>query len=63
MKSDKVQLISDVGMSMNHRDAVQPCLGHRARERRYVLMRRRALNIRSLTAFVAGITKISDAKT
>ena len=59
---DKVLLISDVGMSMNHQDAVQSCLGHRGTQG-YVLMRRRALNDRSLTAFVAGITKIGDAKT
>jgi len=58
---DKVQLISDVGMSMNHQDAVQPCLGHRGTQAHFNATK--ALNDRSLTAFVAGITKISDAKT
>ena len=32
---DKVQLISDVGMSMSHQDAVQPCLGHRGTQVRF----------------------------
>ena len=46
---------------MNNQDAVQPCLGHHGMQ--VLLMRRRAPNDCSLTAFVAGITKLSDAET